>query len=296
MISEGLSVVHGTGQRGGRRRPRGGLLVRQEADPPDPQAPRGRFALGHLGGAPDLQDGHAETAKRARGEGARRAVVQGGWPWPTASVLQPEQELRDPLPGGVHAHDPLRPEFHRGKARAGRRRAAPPAAGARGPRCEPQPNSGFGSERPSGGAREDPGRGRLHGRNGKRPEERRRDARAQLPDYGRRRDVSGGVRRRAGNVSEPDSCGCRDLSSSRRRRSRMPVPDSSPGSPAGLAAIYPMKSRRAVMIATRPARPRNVPIRKNPKLSRDATPQTTASFQFFRWMAMIPPKIAKACA
>src|SRR5256885_2061389 len=189
MISEGHSVVHGTGQRGGRRRPRGGLLVRQETDPPDPQAPRGCFALGHLGGAPDLQDGHAETPKRARGEGARRAVVQGGWPWATASGFQTEQELRDPLPGGVHAHDPLRPEFHRGKARAGRRRAAPPATGARGARCGPPPDPGYG-----------------------------------------------------------------------------------------------------------PARPRNVPIRKNPKLSREATPQTTASFQFFRWMAMIPPKIAKACA
>src|SRR3989454_4510699 len=236
MISEGLSVVHGTGQRGGRRRPRGGLLVRQEADPPDPQAPRGRFALGHLGGAPDLQDGHAETPKRARGEGARRAVVQGGWPWPTASVLQPEQELRDPLPGGVHAHDPLRPEFHRGKARAGRRRAAPPAAGARGPRCEPQPNSGFGSERPSRGAREDPGRGRLHGRNGKRPEERRRDARAQLPDHGGFLRGFGSPSPRTGKSSKTGSPRSTSLSPATRPRSSAPISSSPPGTAPGFCA------------------------------------------------------------
>src|SRR2546427_13300247 len=98
MISDSHSVVHGTGQRGGRRRPRGGLLVRQETDPPDPQAPRGCFALGHLGGAPDLQDGHAETPKRARGEGARRAVVQGGGPGAAASVLPTWEKVPGPPP------------------------------------------------------------------------------------------------------------------------------------------------------------------------------------------------------
>src|SRR2546428_743934 len=47
-----------------------------------------------------------------------------------------------------------------------------------------------------------------------------------------------------------------------------------------------------MMIKTRPARPASEPSRKIPKFRREAAPQKTASFQFFRWSAMIPPKNA----
>src|SRR3989475_915052 len=209
--------------------PGGGLLVREEADPPDAEATRERIARGSRDGARDFEDGHSETPARPRRKRTRRALLPGGRAWPTPGVLRLDPKRLNLVPRGVHAHDPLRPPIHRGEAGTGRGRAALGAEGPRSARCESPPDARRRPEREGRGTREDPRRGRLHG--GARPlrQERRRDDGTQLPDYGRGGNVSRSLRGGACAVPEAPSRGCRDVAPRRRGRPRVPV--SNPTSP-----------------------------------------------------------------
>src|SRR3989475_12290976 len=124
-------LLHGARDESGsgrRRWPRGGLLVREEADPPDAEATRERIPRGTRDRARDFEDGHAQTLDRPRRKRTRRALLPCGRAWPTPGVLRLDPERLNLVPRGVHAHDPLRPPIHRGEAGTGGGRAALVAA------------------------------------------------------------------------------------------------------------------------------------------------------------------------
>src|SRR5947208_1104414 len=133
MIWECLCLRQHERERSRLGRPRFGLFVCYETDPFHTQSELDGLAYRHVRRAPNLQDGDAEALELARGEGPRGAIVQGRRPRTAPGVLQPEQEVRDSLPGGVHPYDLVRPELHRGTTRARGRRATPEAASAGGP-------------------------------------------------------------------------------------------------------------------------------------------------------------------
>src|SRR5437879_10366441 len=154
-------LLHGARDESGsgrRRWSRGGLLVREEADPPDAEATRERIPRGSRDGARDFEDGHAQTPDRPRRKRTRRALLPGGRAWPTAGVLRLDPKRFNLVSRGVHAHDPVRPPIHRGEAGTGRGRAALGEEGPRGARCESRPDARRRPEREGRGTREDPDR------------------------------------------------------------------------------------------------------------------------------------------
>src|SRR2546426_1541093 len=127
-------LLHGArdeSESGRRRWPRGGLLVREEADPPDAQATRERIPRGSRDGARDFEDGHAQTPDRPRRKRTRRALLPGGRARATPGVLRLDPKRLNLVPRGVHAHDPVRPPIHRGEAGTGR---GPCGSWSRGPK------------------------------------------------------------------------------------------------------------------------------------------------------------------
>src|SRR2546428_13055655 len=105
IIPRLLHGARGESGSGRRRWPRGGLLVREEADPPDAQATRERIARGSRDGARDFEDGHAQTPDPPRRKRTRRALLPGGRAGPTPGVLPLYPERPDLVPRGVHAPD-----------------------------------------------------------------------------------------------------------------------------------------------------------------------------------------------
>src|SRR5712691_1139232 len=162
--------------------PRGGLLVREEADPPESQTTRERIPRGPRDGTRDFEDGDTETFERSRRKRTRRALLPGRRARPAPGVLRPDPKRLRLVPRGVHAHDAVRAPLYRREAGARGGRAALGAEGPRTARRESRPDARRRSEREGRGTREDPRRGRVHG--GARPhrQECRRDDGTQLPE------------------------------------------------------------------------------------------------------------------
>src|SRR5688572_11998736 len=105
--------------RGRRRCPRRRILVHQEGNLADAEAERKRVTRRPRAPPGDLEDGDAETPDSPRGEGPPPAVLAVGRPRPSPGLLRAERALLEPVPGGIHAHDPGRAPIHRSEARSG---------------------------------------------------------------------------------------------------------------------------------------------------------------------------------
>src|SRR3989442_14794412 len=89
----------GSGRRGW---PRGGPLVREEADPPDSQTTRERIPRGPRDGARDFENGGTGTFERSRREKTHRKLPPGPRAGPTPRVLRLDPKPPRLLPRGVH--------------------------------------------------------------------------------------------------------------------------------------------------------------------------------------------------
>src|SRR5438445_13728276 len=106
IISLRLHEARDESGSGRRRWPGGGLLVREEADPPDAEATRERIPRGTRDRARDFEDGHAQILDGPRSKSTRRALLPCGRAWPTPGVLRLDPDRLNLVARGLTADDP----------------------------------------------------------------------------------------------------------------------------------------------------------------------------------------------